>query len=86
MAARVLKGLARRESDENQREDLLTEREIEVLRYLAQGRSNPQIARELNISVNTVKTHISHILDKLQLENRTQAAAYAVHKRLVVPG
>jgi len=86
MAARVLKGMARRGSDEKLREDLLTEREVEVRRYLARGNSNPQIARELNISVNTVKTHISHILEKLQLENRTQAATYAVHKRLVEPG
>jgi DNA-binding NarL/FixJ family response regulator len=86
MAARVLKGMSRRETDSSQGEDLLTEREVEVLRYLARGNSNPQIARELNISVNTVKTHISHILEKLNLENRTQAAAYAVHKRLVEPG
>lgn len=86
MATRVLKGVARRDPDGNQEEELLTEREIEVLRYLARGNSNPQIAGELNISVNTVKTHISHILDKLHLENRTQAATYAVQKRLVEPG
>ena len=49
------------------------------------GDSNPQIAAELNITVNTVKTHISHILAKLQLENRTQAATYAVQNRLTVP-
>jgi DNA-binding NarL/FixJ family response regulator len=85
MAARVLKGVAKREADENKEAGLLTDREVEVLRYLARGKSNPQIARDLNISVNTVKTHISHILDKLQLKNRTQAAAYAVQKRLVEP-
>ena len=85
MAARVLKGIARRDAADSQEEDHLTDREIEVLHYLAWGKSNPHIARELNISVNTVKTHISHILEKLNLENRTQAAAYAVQKRIVEP-
>jgi DNA-binding NarL/FixJ family response regulator len=85
MAARVLKGIARRDAADSQEEDHLTDREIEVLRYLAWGKSNPHIARKLNISVNTVKTHISHILEKLNLENRTQAAAYAVQKRIVEP-
>lgn len=80
MATRLLKHAAGR--PEVGEEETLTEREIEVLRILAQGASNPQIARELNITVNTVKSHISHILAKLQLENRTQAAAYAVEKRL----
>jgi DNA-binding NarL/FixJ family response regulator len=86
MAARLLKGIARRETSSYQVEDLLTAREVEVLRYLARGDSNPKIAGELNISINTVKSHISHILDKLQLDNRTQAATYAVQNRLVEPG
>lgn len=85
MAARVLKGMAHRVIDNAKGEVQLTRREVEVLRLLARGDSNPNIARELNISVNTVKTHISHILDKLQLDNRTQAAAYAVERRLVKP-
>lgn len=83
MAARLLKSVARRSVNEGKGEETLTEREVEVIRLLARGASNPQIAEELNISVNTVKTHISHILAKLQLENRTQAAAYAVQKRMV---
>lgn len=83
MAARLLKSVARRSIDEGKGEEALTEREVEVMRLLAHGASNPQIAEELNISINTVKTHISHILAKLQLENRTQAAAYAVQKRIV---
>ena len=82
MAARLLKDVANRAQDRGKTEEVLTEREIEVLRVLATGASNPQIGRELNITVNTVKTHIKHILAKLQLENRTQAAAYAVEKRL----
>ena len=85
MAARVLKGMTDRATEHARGEAELTRRETEVLRLLAKGRSNPDIARELNISVNTVKTHISHILRKLQLDNRTQAAAYAVERRLVKP-
>jgi DNA-binding NarL/FixJ family response regulator len=54
-----------------------------VLQWVAQGASNPQIADALFITVNTVKSHIRHILDKLQLENRTQVAAYAVQSGLL---
>jgi DNA-binding NarL/FixJ family response regulator len=61
---------------------LLTEREIEVLRMVAQGASNPQIADALYISINTVKVHLRNILDKLRLDNRTQAATYAVSRGL----
>jgi DNA-binding NarL/FixJ family response regulator len=82
MAARLLKNMANRSVQETSGEEPLTEREMEVLRILAQGASNPEIGRALNITVNTVKSHISHILAKLQLENRTQAAAYAVEKRI----
>ena len=83
MASRLLKSAASKSLKEGKNEEKLSEREIEVLRLLAQGHSNPQISEELNISVNTVKTHISHILNKLHLKNRTQAAAYAIHHRLV---
>lgn len=82
MAARLLKGVASHSASTDQ-EESLTEREIDVLQLLAQGASNPQIAEELCITVNTVKTHISHILAKLQLENRTQAATYAVQSGLI---
>jgi two-component system nitrate/nitrite response regulator NarL len=85
MAARLLKGVANRALDERKGEEALTDREIEVIKLLAHGATNPQIASELSITVNTVKSHISHILNKLQLENRTQAAAYAVQNRLVIP-
>lgn len=56
----------------------LTDREIEVLRCLARGRSNKEIAAELFIAEKTVKTHISNILAKLGFADRTQAAVYAV--------
>ena len=56
----------------------LSEREIQVLKLIANGNDNATIARELHISPKTVKNHISNILMKLQIENRIQAAVYAV--------
>jgi DNA-binding NarL/FixJ family response regulator len=82
MASRLLKGMAAGAGGAGG-ESELTEREIEVLQWVAQGASNPQIADALFITVNTVKSHIRHILDKLQLENRTQVAAYAVQSGLL---
>ena len=61
----------------------LTERELDVVRLVAQGRSNHEIAQELVISEKTVKTHISNILSKLHLADRTQLAIYAIKKGLV---
>lgn len=58
--------------------EMLTEREIEVLRLLAQGQANKEIARALHIAEKTVKTHVSNILAKLGLQSRTQAALYAL--------
>ena len=60
----------------------LTERELEVLRLLAQGLNNHEIAQQLVISEKTVKTHVSNILGKLHLEDRTQAAIYALKRGL----
>jgi DNA-binding NarL/FixJ family response regulator len=61
----------------------LTPRELEVLRLVADGRSSAQIAHELVISPRTVGTHIQHILAKLGVANRTEAAAYAFHAGLI---
>jgi DNA-binding NarL/FixJ family response regulator len=61
----------------------LSERELEVLKLMACGKGNVDIARELFISPYTVRNHISSLLHKLQLRNRTQAAAYAVRHRIV---
>jgi DNA-binding NarL/FixJ family response regulator len=55
----------------------LSAREIEVLRFVSAGKSNQQIADELVISVNTVRRHVSNILDKTGAANRAQAVAYA---------
>ncbi len=61
----------------------LSDREIQVLKLIASGNDNAMIARELHISPKTVKNHISNILMKLQIENRIQAAVYAVRSGIV---
>jgi DNA-binding NarL/FixJ family response regulator len=69
--------------------EALSQREIDVLRLVARGRSNKGIAHDLTIAENTVKTHVSSILGKLGLESRTQAALYARRNALIphdVPG
>ena len=63
-------------------EEPLTDRENDILRHVAHGLSNQEIADKLVISERTVRTHISHILDKLNLGNRTQAALYALRHGL----
>ena len=74
-----------RELGQPQRSEIgeLTPRELEVLTYLARGHSNQIIAQGLVISEETVKTHVSNILSKLHLADRTQAAIYALQQRLV---
>lgn len=65
--------------------ETLTEREREVLRLIARGMSNKEIARTLTLAEKTVKTHVSNILQKLHLADRTQAALYAVREGLADP-
>jgi NarL family two-component system response regulator LiaR len=71
-----------RPTDSQPTEDPLTEREVEVLKSVAKGRSNREVAEELIISERTVGAHVSNILSKLHLANRTQAALYALRKGL----
>jgi DNA-binding NarL/FixJ family response regulator len=64
----------------------LTHRELDILKLVARGRLNREIAGELFISENTVRNHIRNILDKLQMHSRMEAAMYAVRQRLIDPG
>jgi DNA-binding NarL/FixJ family response regulator len=86
IAAKVLRRLRAQSSSVDAAETIraeLSDREIEVLKLIANGKDNAQIARELFISPKTVKNHISNILMKLQIENRIQAAVYAVRSGIV---
>ena len=80
-AARLMREVKAPESPET-----LTERETDVLRLLARGRSNKEIGQALVIGEKTVKTHVSNILAKLSVPSRTQAALYAVRIGLVSAG
>ena len=64
----------------------LSPREADVLRLVARGLGNQEIAEKLFVSEATVKTHVAHILDKLQVENRVQAVVAAYESRLITPG
>jgi NarL family two-component system response regulator LiaR len=81
VAAKVLEEMRRPRGREEV--DRLSKREIDVLTALARGRANKEIARELSISDETVKTHVSNILSKLHLADRTQAAIYGLQQGLV---
>jgi len=86
IAAKVLQRLRAQATSTDVAEKVtaeLSDREIEVLKLIANGKDNAEIARDLYISPKTVKNHISNILMKLQIENRIQAAVYAVRSGLV---
>lgn len=74
----LLTHLTNKNNTERQPLEELTKRELEVLREIAKGKSNKEIASSLFITEKTVKTHVSNLLSKLELADRTQAALYAV--------
>ena len=81
VAAKLLQEMRRRRDRDPV--DQLSPREVDVLTALARGRSNKEIAQDLSIGEETVKTHVSNILSKLHLADRTQAAIYGLQQRLV---
>jgi DNA-binding NarL/FixJ family response regulator len=81
-AARIL-AHGMRHRNEQRPVEALTERELEVLGLVGRGRSNKEIATDLGITERTARTHVSNILGKLDLQSRTQAALYAVERKLV---
>lgn len=83
VAERVLRALRSKDPDSGTPFTLLTVREMEVLKLIAKGSSNEQIAENLVVSVGTVKGHVSNILSKLHLADRTQAAVYAWREGIV---
>ncbi len=83
IAMRVIKTFRSLDIEESSPFMMLTEREMEVLKLIAKGYSNDKIAEQLVISVGTVKGHVSNILSKLHLVDRTQAAAYAWQEGIV---
>ena len=87
MAAKLLTEfnnlLARSESQPKMAAPRLTDRELQILRYVAEGKSNKEIGDELFISENTVKNHVRNILEKLHLHSRMEAVMYAVRENLI---
>jgi DNA-binding NarL/FixJ family response regulator len=81
ITAKVLQAVRRSQADHNR--GLLSEREVEVLRCLARGQTTAQVANVLFISENTVKTHIRHILEKMEVNNRAEAVARAAQMDLI---
>ena len=86
MTAKLINLLDNKTSSSNSLLDSLTQREREILAHLAKGGSNKAIARELDISYDTVKLHVRHILAKLNLSSRVEAAVYAVEHKLTPAG
>lgn len=82
VAANILPKLISRPVKEQVNESL-TPRELDIIRCIGEGRSNREISEELALSIGTVKNHISLILDKLELRDRTQIAIYAIRHELV---
>ena len=86
IARKLLKEISR-PMEQAQTLDPLTQREVDVLKLVANGLSNQEIANSLTVSEATVRTHVSHILSKLHLASRTQAALYALREGLTsLPG
>jgi DNA-binding NarL/FixJ family response regulator len=84
-ATRLIEGLVRNPENGNNKDKLITERELELLCLVAGGLTNKAIAQELSISENTVKYHLKKILQKLGAQNRTEAVSSAISLGLIEP-
>ncbi len=88
MAAKILREFKRADTSpapETESQDELTDREVQVLKLVASGATNREIASALSLAESTVKMHLRSILNKLQLQNRIQATAYAIRRGLAEP-
>jgi two-component system, NarL family, response regulator LiaR len=83
LAPEAAQVLIRAATHPDEQDEGLTERELEILRLMVEGLSNPDIAKKLFVSRSTVKFHVSNILMKLGASSRTEAVSIALHKRLV---
>lgn len=83
VAAKLVPKLLQQTIKQEEPSTNLTARELEIARFIGEGKTNKEIAQELFLSVGTVKNHITHILNELQLRDRTQLAIYAVRNGLV---
>lgn len=81
---RAMSSEARKQSKSTPK-DLLSKREMEILKHISQGESNKEIANHLNIAESTVKIHVQNVLKKLNLNSRVQAAVFAVEQGLISP-
>ena len=79
----IISNISQITSTDKNKENILTEREINVLELIAKGLSNSEISEKLYISMNTVKTHIKNIFKKLEVEDRTQAALKALKEKII---
>lgn len=83
VAAKVIPRLLMNDRRQAELDPAITPREKDIIRLVGEGRSNAEIANELSLSVGTVKNHISVVLDKLELRDRTQLAIYAIRHHVV---
>ncbi|MFF2888231.1 response regulator [Paenibacillus sp. NPDC057967] len=83
VAAKVIPRLLMNDRQQAEVDPAITPREKDIIRLVGEGRSNAEIASELSLSVGTVKNHISVVLDKLELRDRTQLAIYAIRHHVV---
>lgn len=83
MTGKLVRGLqSTRDAPPEKEKDTLSPREREILTHLTKGQSNKEIARNLDVAESTVKIHVQHILRKLKLSSRVQAAIYAIEREL----